>query len=584
MNITFDELHIQNFQSIGVATLSLSKRGVVTVTGVNNYDDNTQSNGSGKSSIFASLFWSLYGKTPEGIIDPTNKYTGEICSVSLDFMVDNNRYKVVRQIRGGSQSVYLEINGTDQSGRNKTDSDRIIRNDVLHMSADIFLSLVYLSQGFATRLSSLSPSARKDRLEQLTNTAELIEQLSAQVADRKSTLSQQIQVFRDQISRNEGSISSLTATIVELTNRLNCPQPSTIYTDETGQVYTSTDIGPLNDQIQRISYQENSMRQSFSEMSQKRQNVLDQIRTAQLSINDHTSRKLDALASLESIQYQGICPTCNQPLPQENKEALDLEYSHIVSESSAVIAEHTQTLNLLESNKQSIDEQLQQLSESLNNIAKERIRLQNIVSKIPVVKVIDTESIQADIDNYTKDCEKLQANNVNLTESLSQTSISFDIVTHCQQLITKSFRSYLLTNIVNYMNARLKEYSSALFSNASDIISISADSQKLDIRLGDADYVTLSGGERRKVDLATMLAQRDLAAELAGVSCNLLVLDEIMESMDETATQVTLDLLESRSDTVDSMFIISHNNYALPVDSRITVTKNADRISTVTDI
>ena len=58
----------------------------------------------------------------------------------------------------------------------------------------------------------------------------------------------------------------------------------------------------------------------------------------------------------------------------------------------------------------------------------------------------------------------------------------------------------------------------------------------------------------------------------------------IMESMDETATQVTLDLLENQSQTssnLESMFIISHNNYAIPVDSRIVVVKGADRVSTI---
>ena len=120
-----------------------------------------------------------------------------------------------------------------------------------------------------------------------------------------------------------------------------------------------------------------------------------------------------------------------------------------------------------------------------------------------------------------------------------------------------------------------------LFSNESDVVRMRADSVKLDIFCGDAIYDSLSGGERRKVDIAVMLAQRDLSSHLAGMSCNILILDEVLESLDESATQVCLSLLEQQSQNVDSMFIISHNNYALPVDSTIVVTKGADHIASV---
>lgn len=584
MNIVFDRLYIQNFQSIGEAHLTLSERGVVTVTGVNNYDDNTLSNGSGKSSIFASLFWVLYGKTPEGINDPTNKYSGGICQVSIEFSVDNNEYKVSRSMRGGSQSVSLYINGADQSGRNKSDSDKIIRNDILHMSSDIFLSLVYLSQGFATRLSSLTPSARKDRLEQLTNTAEIIEELSAHISGRKSQLNDVNRVYRDSIAKKEGSIESIQSSIEEMKSRLESANIPKVYRDLQGNEYNQLDIPQLQQQLNELYKSEVAVRENFDKANadySEHKRILNDLDS---SIDDYLSRRTNTLSDIDKVNSQGVCPTCHQILQVSNKEALLQKYVSDIKEYGNKLTELERSFTAESLREDELAEAVSRLREELNRILSQSNFIRDTVSKIPNVPVVDTQSIQNDIQNYEQKCETLRSEKESTMKSLSDSEISLDIINHCQQMVTKAFRAYLLTSIINYMNVRLKEYSAALFSNESDIITISSDSQKLDICLGDSDYVTLSGGERRKVDLATMLAQRDLAAELAGVTCNLLVLDEIMESMDETATQVTLDLLESRSDTVDSMFIISHNNYALPVDSRITVTKGPNRISTVTDI
>lgn len=584
MNITFDTLKIQNFQSIGNAILSLSKRGVVTVTGVNNYDDNTLSNGSGKSSIFASLFWALYGKTPEGITDPTNKYSGGICQVIIEFKVDNNAYIVTREVRNGSQSVNLEINGQNQSGRNKSDSDKIIRNDILHMSADIFLSLVYLSQGFATRLSSLTPSARKERLEQLTNTAEVIDNFSKVIADKKSLLNDTNRIYRDGVSKNEGSIETLQSTIAGLNAKLELADAPVFYVAPDGTRYTSIDIPQLQAEIDKVYQEEQQVQTEFNNAARQRDSFVNAERNADLGINDYLSRKTNTLDAIDNINNRGTCPTCHQKLEVTNKDELLNSYVSQIKEFDEKLSELESEWNEAIQNKERVEQLVLSASNSLEQLRNKRSCIQRIISQIPNNPSIDVNSIKSDIDKYTSECENIQRTKELSMEKLSKSEISLDVITHCQQMLTKAFRAYLLTGIINYMNVRLKEYSSALFSNESDRISILADSQKLDIVLGNADYITLSGGERRKVDLATMLAQRDLAAELAGVTCNLLVLDEIMESMDETATQVTLDLLESRSDTVDSMFIISHNNYALPVDSRITVTKGPNRVSVVSDM
>ena len=102
---------------------------------------------------------------------------------------------------------------------------------------------------------------------------------------------------------------------------------------------------------------------------------------------------------------------------------------------------------------------------------------------------------------------------------------------------------------------------------------------KLEVFLDDGEYGSLSGGEKRKVDLALSLAQRDLALNISGLTSNILILDEVMDNLDEKATRYTLNMITSISSEIDSLYIISHNQYDIPYDNIMIIEKDENRIS-----
>ena len=87
MNIKFTSIELSGFRSIDQAKISLDNQGIVIVKGINEYEDNATSNGSGKSSIFESIRWCIYGKTSSGISNPKNRYTNSGCLVKLSINI-----------------------------------------------------------------------------------------------------------------------------------------------------------------------------------------------------------------------------------------------------------------------------------------------------------------------------------------------------------------------------------------------------------------------------------------------------------------------------------------------------------------
>ena len=161
MYIKFLKIDIEGFQAIKQATLSLDKQGVVQVQGINKYEQNANSNGSGKSSCFEAILWALFGKTSVGISDPSCRYLTSGCCVSLDFVIDKTTYNIKRFVKYGKEGSGLRflVNDEDKTCRNKTDTDKLIK-DTLPFTIDTFLSIFFLSQGFNSRLSILTPSGR----------------------------------------------------------------------------------------------------------------------------------------------------------------------------------------------------------------------------------------------------------------------------------------------------------------------------------------------------------------------------------------------------------------------------------------
>ena len=147
------------------------------------------------------------------------------------------------------------------------------------------------------------------------------------------------------------------------------------------------------------------------------------------------------------------------------------------------------------------------------------------------------------------------------------------------QLTKRDFRGYLLTNIINYIDNKAKDYCNIVFGTKELVLEINGNA--LDITYCGKAFDSLSGGEKQRVDLILQLAIRDLLNSYLGLSANILVLDEITDFLDKKSCRAVMQLLEKELNTVESVFIISHHceELEIPVDSEIKVIKNEYGIS-----
>jgi DNA repair exonuclease SbcCD ATPase subunit len=198
----------------------------------------------------------------------------------------------------------------------------------------------------------------------------------------------------------------------------------------------------------------------------------------------------------------------------------------------------------------------------------------------------DKQNWESFIESKNREIEYIETEVAKLTNIVSVTSLSKDeldqrlsIIKKMDSLIRRDFRGYLLTNIINYIDSKAKEYCSTVFGTRE--LSISINGNALDITYCGKVFDGLSGGEKQRVDLIIQLAIRDLLTSYLGLNANILVLDEVTDFLDRKSCQAVMQLLEKELNTVESVFIISHHaeELELPVDSEIKVIKNELGIS-----
>lgn len=645
MNIKFEELDIEGFRSIDRISLKLSDQGIVIVKGINNYEDLASSNGSGKSSVFEAIIYALFEETSSGDRDIENRILGQGCSVVLRFSIDGVSYKIIRQSKKGKGTVVLYRNDEDISARNKSDTNKLIIS-ILGINKAIFLDSIFLSQNAVTNLPSLSPTARKERLEILTNTDNAINNFKTFLKEKQTMYESKHVDCQLEINKINGKEESLQQQKDKLQAQINDIKIQIEERNKLGNIEDldkqiqeyNVEINTINNQIPELDNQIEMISKSINELKneqkvyeEKRVNKDQEVQNQRDKCNDlqkeitrvenvisYNNMDIDRInKEIEEIKNSDTCPTCGRKydnvneehiqkvIEDKNKEIKEFENKNIENnnyikdlqleldkeiEVGKNLKKEFENLNSLYNDKnEQVSEQQTNLintnnqkTQLLNSIQNIQVQIDAInkqkddILKIEIPNSKQYEDMVQDIDTQLNDLNKLKEDKNN---ELNELDNYINAIKHCIQLVTKDFRTFLLKNSLSYLNKILKDYSSQLFSNESDLIYISENDNKLDIMLGNATYESLSGGEKTRVNIALLLAQKSLANMIGNISCNIIILDEILGYCDALAENNVINLITKELESLETIYMISHKEIPIGYDAELIVEKNANGLT-----
>lgn len=614
-NIYFESISLKNFMSFKEAYVNLNRNGYILVEGINNnVEDSAKSNGSGKSSLFSGICWCLTGETISGAKEVSNIYLKGKTEVQVKFTFDSHSYTITRT--RNPSNLFIEVDGVDKSGKGIRDTQKILEEYLPQVTSSLINSVIILGQGLPQRFTNNTPSGRKEILEKLSNSDFMITDIKEKLSVRKSTLEDSRNFTNNNISELQGSISTLNTLLNMYINNLNDLSSSGDYELQIDKI--NLNIQKLKEDIESYETAKSETEtllnncvlssEKLSSEYKLEQSKLKLIDTKELeeeitSVNFDIKTTSNKISEIDSIS--DVCPMCGQKLHgvvkpdstslKENLAMLKERYSELqvsLNESNKYNIELQNSLDLEYADRQ------KELSTSIESLQADIINYNNGLTTNNSMLISESENLaklqtklnelentkqhlKNEIEN-TKKCISDNTDKINdLRLTVDDISARLEIISKMNTLVKRDFRGYLLSNIIQFISTKSKYYSNKVFGT--DKLDFKLDGNNILISYDDKEYELLSGGEKQKVDVIIQLSIRDMLCKYLGFSSNIIVLDEITDSLDSKGCQNIFNLISSELGDVESIYIISHHTDELniPCDDTITIIKDNNKISRI---
>jgi len=595
--------------SIQEATLDLENKGKVFVKGINNSEGTLDSNGSGKSATTSeSLLWVLTGETNKDAKTINNRrIKGGVAKVTLDFKIDDNEFTITR-INDTNKTLQIIKNGKDITGNTYTKSKDILDKELGFLNKTVLTSIIILGQGLEDRFSKLKPSERKGMLEGLVGMDSLLNSIGTILDNAEERINKGITESNLKITEQNAIINTSKQII-------DNSKVSKVITEEEYQdnlnKYNELD-GKIKELQSKLKNNEEDIKKKLVEKDEFNKKIIEStnnMNSKNSIILNYNNKYKNIENNIKSLQSQldsaekSECPLCHQHLSDDelknhlkeeinknndelNKLTKEINVDNIkkeINDIQSTINEYNSSLNSIQDNINKINSNSNDINKELNEVNTNYSQYKTLIDEYNKYKAEENSLEQVKKEAKTK------IDNANKELSIWNTSLQKynkdrDISKFFRNNVSRKFRNFLLEGVFGYINERLIYYSSKLFDNYS--VRLENNGNNIDIVIKtdgfDLDFKDLSGGEQRRVDMIIQCSLRDLARNQRGLSCNMLVLDEVFDYLDALGIETMVQFIEEEIKGVNTMFITTHQkDINIDFDSMIEVTKGVDKISTV---
>ena len=495
---------IQNFYSFENVTVDFDKfTNIVLIKGQNK--DAKGSNGSGKSAFVEAIYFGLTGKTlrkstEDAMVHVKHK---KKCCVTLTL---DNGVRIVRQKKPSKLQVFIDEKEETKESIAKTQE---YIDAVLNINYKVLLSSMFFGQGNTTTFLECSAEDKRNIIKNFLDLEDLF-------------------TMRDRIKSHKAGFYN------------TMKEQDSLITEHSSMIREfSLKIEKIQKAKEQFSdYDESILTLSLDDILKAEEKETD--RSWQLvSINrdlDSVNREiLKYKTRLELGDTKGVCDKCGQPVEEKVNAAF------IQTEIAKLEKEHLILINSKDSLEQS--------------------KIDTPISSKEYSKVLAYKELCRDETNY-EDLIQSYREKIKLREEVkAENRLDYEVMRFWEKAFSQQgIIKFIIKNILDYLNTKVNYYLSFLTNSKYSLYFDEELNEKVITDDQDIQYISLSGGEKRKVNLAVTMALKDLLLLTDKNQTNILFLDEIAENLDEEGINGLYSLLqEIKKDKL--IFIITHNKY-----------------------
>lgn len=626
----FKTLTIENFLSIGNASIDLSNRGLMLIQGRNLENGGASSNGSGKSTLVDSLSWCLYGRTARGVTtdDVINDTVGKDCRVSLAVVDGDDTYVIARhrKHRTHKNRLTLKHNGTDITyGTDKQTQEAV--NRIIGSSETVFANSVYAGQEAMPDLPSKTDKDLKALVEEAAGIDRLSEAYQAQL--KKANL------VKREVEAQQGKVDTADTLLehqrVQLKSYLKADEEwkkskegkIKAIKEEAGAIkkrYVAMEPGKLKEGLEaaKASLEETLSRIAATDGEREQQRRLSEEKSkadsavavayAEAKCLGEEAKKAKTLFDTADSSVGTPCKSCGKLYEASDVAGAKAQRKKELAAAVEAFKDSKQRLQDARDRSVSASDALKQFENAMTDVNAERSSESKTRSLIGVLDSKLTEAAalktqyEAKVKEFTtlrdeaspyasmiksqeEEIEKGKASLADLNAALQKLKHRHGVCVKAAEVLSAGgVRAHILDHVTPILNDRTSHYLGQLSEGEIDAswqtISLTKAGElreKFAIKVtntkGAKSFGGLSGGEKRKVRIATAMALQDLVASRSAKSLPLFIFDEIDHALDADGLERLMSIMKEKATKSGTVLVISHNDLAHYISDSITVTK-----------
>lgn len=569
-------------------------------------------NGHGKSSIALILEEVLFNKNSKGIkkADILNRYVKDKSySIELDFSRDGTDY-TIKTNRGSTQTVKLFKNNVDISAHTATATYKMIE-DILGFDHKTFAQIVYQSNASSLEFLTAPDTARKKFLIEILNLGKYTkaQEIFKEVAQE---LSKDISSVQSQVNTVVAWLNKYEKTDLTLKDYVEVPVVKEHLLAEAANLETTiAGIEQTNKKIaQNNTYKQLQSKINILPIPDKpvidSKTLSNQSKVLNTETVELQKTVKDSKAFVQKmIKLEGTCPTCLQSIDtlkitelveeqnivqttaEERLRVLCSELEKLNSEQTAYTKKFTEWEAAVK--RQEDWEKYHQLInlelpvELLDKaiLSQQLVDLQTSISDVKK-KIQEQEAYNKKVAAHNSNVELISKQLLEMNEELETYSSKLHSLSERMSIVNILTKTFSTTGLVAYKieclvkdleeitNKYLVDLSDGRFQIAFKVSS----SDKLNVVITDngkdIEILALSGGEKARVNVATLLGIRKLMQTLSSSRINLLILDETVEALDIDGKERLVEVLLKEEHL--NTFLVSHG-FTHPLLEKVNVVK-----------
>lgn len=548
MYLHLEKIRYKNFLSTGEmwVEIQLDRSTITAVVG---------DNGGGKSSFLDAMVFASYGKPLRKINKPqiVNVRNNGGTLVEFYFKVDDKPYMVRRGIKPDIFEIYENGILIPQTASTR-DYQQHLESNILRMNFVTFTQSIIISKATYKPFMQLDSGKRREYIEDILGLsifgimAKLHSKKFKPLNDELNAVSSECAVLKERVVNVKKHISNLTKIVEQ-----NSDEKANSMMNE-----ISVKAGEIKDLQNKIYGLESQLKEFDVSQYNTVSDRFNKINNLKIKLEVKEKSLTNKLAKLER---NTVCDSCNQPL---NPEHIAEHREKYTSELNAVKVGIDDLSNRYNVSKKEIDEL--DLIQKFNNDIKNEVSRHNYA--IDTLNR-DIKRIQNDISNLKVDYTEIDQAKIELDKHISEFKSKYELKAQLDndieyhQLVgsflkDSGIKSTIIERAIPIINTLINQ-NLAKFGFFVNFALDKDFNETIKSRGVDKlSYYNFSEGEKLRIDLAILLAWREVASLQASVKCNCLFMDEITDaSMDVDGAEILGNMLTEMKDT--NIFIITHS-------------------------